>query len=314
MPNPDQVEREPKRRALVIVNPKSLQGSSDLAEGLDRLRARGFDLTHFEAPSPKQLPDLIHEQHGGRELVILGGGDGTMSAAAEALVAHDLVLGILPLGTANDLARTLGIPLSLQEACDVIAEGRLQAIDVGKVNDRFFLNVASVGLGAAVQRFHRGERKRRWKLLSYPLSVLDAFRVTRSFRARLTCDDERKEFRCIHLAVGNGRHYGGGMTIADDAAIDDGVLDLYALRPQSLSELLMLAPALRWGTHGRDGRTVALRGCRIRVETASPQSINADGEIVGVTPAEFTVLPKALRVMVPEPEQVEVPGLDHHAA
>jgi diacylglycerol kinase family enzyme len=150
--------------------------------------------------------------------------------------------------------------------------------------------------------------------LSYVFSLADAFKVTRSFHAEIECDGKRQRLRCIHLAVGNGRHYGGGMTIAEDAAIDDGMLDLYALRPQSFSELLMLAPALRWGTHGQAERTLALRGCRIRVETTRPMRINADGEIVGTTPADFTVLPKALHVMVPRPEVAEAPGLHGHAA
>jgi len=305
---------ETPKRALVIVNANSLQGRADLAAELDGLRSQGLDLALFEPERPEDLPALIHAHHAGRDLAIIGGGDGTMSLAAEALIAHRLALGILPLGTANDLARSLAIPTSLQGACEVIAQGWLQPIDLGKVNDRLFFNVASLGLGAAVQRFHRGERKRRWKVLSYVFSLADAFKVTRSFHAEIECDGKRQRLRCIHLAVGNGRHYGGGMTIAEDAAIDDGMLDLYALRPQSFSELLMLAPALRWGTHGQAERTLALRGCRIRVETTRPMRINADGEIVGTTPADFTVLPKALHVMVPRPEVAEAPGLHGHAA
>jgi diacylglycerol kinase (ATP) len=287
------------RRALVVVNRKSLQGDQGLSAGLRALETGGMELTVLDGVAPAAIADVLDEHHPGHDLAILGGGDGTMSAAAATLVVHGLPLAILPLGTANDLARTLGIPPTLQGAVNVILDGELHAIDLGRVNDRLFFNVASVGLGVQVQRFHRGERKRRWKVLSYVLSVLDAFRVTRSFRARITVDGDVHQVRCIHVAVGNGRHYGGGMTVAEDAVIDDGTLDVYLLRPQTLVELLMLAPALRWGRHRASERTMSFRGRHVTIETDRPWSINADGEIVSRTPAELTVVPGALRVVVP---------------
>lgn len=302
------------KRALVVVNRTSGQSDQDLSVGLERLRAHGMALTVFGGVAPDNLRHVLREHHAGHDLVILGGGDGTMNAAAAPLVDCRLPFAILPLGTANDLVRTLGIPLSLEEACQVILDGRLHPIDLGKVNDRLFFNVASLGLGVEVQRLHEGERKRRWKLLSYVVSVVDGFRTTRPFRARIVNDGSRHRVRCIHIAVGNGRHYGGGMTMAEDAAIDDGALDLYLLRPQRFSELLMLTPALRWGRHKGYDRTMTLRGSRITIDTGRPMAINADGELVSRTPAVFTVVPKALQVVVPRHYASPSQTSDDHAA
>jgi YegS/Rv2252/BmrU family lipid kinase len=299
---------ERPRRALLAVNRRSLQGNGEISDCLDRLRGQGILLSVHPTDRPDDVPALIREHHGGHDLVILGGGDGTMNLAAEALVEAGLPLGILPLGTANDLARTLGIPFKLAEACDVIATGVERWIDLGRVNGKAFFNVASLGLGVAVQQVHKGERKRRWKVLSYVFSVIEAFDRSHSFSVEITCDGRTERLRCLHLAVGNGRHYGGGMTIAQDATIDDGTLDLYALRPQSLASLMLLAPVLRWGLHSASERQVCMRGREFEVRTRHPKRINADGEIVSETPAKFTVAPRALRVIVPADRPA--PGLE----
>lgn len=288
------------RRALVIVNRTSLRGDTDLAAGLDQLRADGFDLKPFPTDTPDEIPGLLRAHSSECDLAIVGGGDGTMNAAAEALVDCGLPLGILPLGTANDLARTLGIAASPQEACSIIANGRLHAIDLGLVNGKYFFNVASIGLAADVPRFHKGERKKRWGLLSYIPSMLDAYRRMETFRAEIVQDGKAHKFRCIQIAVGNGRHYGGGLTVDETAHIDDEKLDLYILKPQSFSQLLALAPALRFGKHGTSDRVETFRGKEFTIRTKRRKPINADGELVGQTPARFSVKPKALNIIVPQ--------------
>ncbi len=238
-----------------------------------------------------------------------------MNAAADALAESGLPLGILPTGTGNDLARTLGIPTELSEAAAVIADGDRRQIDLGRVNDKHFFNVASIGLSAELPRHHTVERKRRFWIFAYLLSVRDAYQTTRPFRARLRCDSREVRLRALQISVGNGRHYGGGMTIAEDAAIDDTRLDVYCLQPQSFWRLLALFPALRRGRLEHQQAVLLMRGREVEVETRRPMPINTDGELTTETPARFVVAPKAITVTAPAPPSAGIEEeLSAHAA
>lgn len=289
-----------RRRALLLVNPGSRQGDSGLTLWTSRLEDAGFTLVCPVPGEAETLPDLIRRHRDAVDLVILGGGDGTMNLAAEALVETGLPLGILPLGTANDLARTLGLPIDPLVALDVIVNGTVQTIDVGTVNGRYFLNVASMGISVGVARRLTRDLKRRWGVFSYPLAVVDAFRAARSFSATITTDGQTMTVRSIQIAVGNGRYYGGGLTVADDAEIDDEWLDLYSLEPLGPAKLLTLMPALWFGKHGAWSGVHLMRGREIRIETSRPRSINTDGEVTTRTPALFRVVPDAISVIVPD--------------
>lgn len=243
---------------------------------------------------------IIAEAAAGCDLVVVGGGDGTLSSAADAVLASGLPLGILPMGNANDLARTLGIPASLGEACRVIAVGHRRRIDLGQVNGRHFFNVASVGLSVAIADRLTGEIKQRWGVLGYLGCAWEAMHAPTHFHARIVADGAAAiETEAIQLAVGNGRHYGGGMTIIDDATIDDGRLDFYALPPQPRWRLLTLLGVLRWGKHRRVAGIHVLHGRRIAIDTVPPMKVNVDGEVTQTTPVEFRVVPGALSVFAP---------------
>lgn len=290
----------PRRRALLLVNEKSRRGKTDFASAIDLLRQQGFALVEQVPRDARDIPQIIRRHQERVDCVIIGGGDGTLNAAAEALLKARLPLGILPMGTANDFARTLEIPTALPGACAVIAGGILHAIDLGSVNGKPFFNVASMGLSVQCARRLSGDVKRRWGVLGYALSARDALKACRTFRANVTCDGERRRFRSIQIAVGNGRYYGGGLTVAENAAIDDSQLDLYSLQPQSIWKLMALIPALRSGRHGQWGGVEIMRGQRIRIDTDTPMRINTDGELTARTPAEFHVMAGALSVFVPE--------------
>lgn len=299
-------------RDLLIVNRKSREGNADLAVALERLRANGVELTETYPQRPGDVAALIREHRGRVDRVLVGGGDGTINAAGPALLEAGLTLGVLPLGTANDLARTLGIPTDLAGACDVILRGRAHRIDLGCVNGVYFFNVAHIGFGVDVTRELSGELKRRWGVLGYARSAMRAWRANRSFRAEIDAPAGRTRLRSIQISVGNGRHYGGGMTIAEDARIDDHRLDLYSIPPQSMWRLLHLAPALRRGTHGRRSDVLLMSGQAFEVRTAHRMPVTTDGEITTHTPARFHLIPDAVQVLVPpgEPSAGEV----RHAA
>ena len=288
------------RQALLIVNARSGTADRGLEPALDRLRQGGIVATCIRPEHLSDIDSIIAQEAPAADLIILGGGDGTLSGSAAAVMQADRPLGILPMGTANDFARALAIPFDLEQAASVIVDGRRRHVDVGVLNGRPFLNVASIGLGADVARFHTGERKRRLKLLSYPLSWIDAYRRHRPFRARIDCDGDVRVRRCAQLAVGSGRHYGGGMTLSADAQVDDGWLRVYYVDPVGVWGWMRLLPILRLGRQRWEPNTDLLRARSVAIETRRAKPINVDGELIGQTPARFSILPRALEVIAPD--------------
>ncbi|MGH6912756.1 MAG: lipid kinase [Geminicoccales bacterium] len=290
----------PQRTALLFANVASRQGATDLAPAIEALQAGGVRILDRRTPDIQRLGTWIVEHRSDVDLAIIGGGDGTLNAAAEALIETGLPLGILPLGTANDLARTLGIPADPVGAARVIAEARIHRIDLGRVNGKHFFNVASLGLSVHVARQLGVEVKRRWGVLGYPLTLWRAISGRRSLPARIVCDGMSMHVRSMQISIGNGRHYGGGMTIAADAAIDDGALDLVIVAPQGVWELMRNLPALLWGRHESARRIRHWRCREIEIHTVRPIAINTDGEVTTHTPAKIDVVPGAIPVFVPQ--------------
>jgi len=287
------------RRVLLIVNRKSRTGAEQLEAAEACLRAQGLEVIALGVDAPREIPKAIQARASEIHLVALGGGDGTLNVACEAILDARLPFAILPLGTANDLARTLGIPSKLEDACAVAAKGLKYRIDVGRANGKYFFNVASIGLSVTVARSIDSATKRRWGPAGYALTVMSTLGKQRPFRARIRCDGRVLVVHAIQVAVGNGRHYGGGMTVAADAAIDDNLLHLYSISPLSLMRLLLLAPALRTGWQGRFEGVHRLCGTRIDIDTRRPFPVSTDGEVTTQTPVQFEVVPAAIEVMVP---------------
>jgi diacylglycerol kinase (ATP) len=287
------------RRVLLVVNRKSRTGAEQLETAEACLRAQGLEVIALGVDAPREIPKAIQARASEIHLVALGGGDGTLNVACEAILDARLPFAILPLGTANDLARTLGIPSKLEDACAVAAKGIKYRIDLGRANGKYFFNVASIGLSVAVARSIDSATKRRWGPAGYALTVMSTLGKQRPFRARIRCDGRLLVVHAIQVAVGNGRHYGGGMTVAADAAIDDNLLHLYSISPLSLMRLLLLAPALRTGWQGRFEGVHRLCGTRIDIDTRRPFPVSTDGEVTTQTPVQFEVVPAAIEVMVP---------------
>jgi YegS/Rv2252/BmrU family lipid kinase len=283
----------------MLINQRARRGTGGLAEARKLLESNGFSLLEADAAGLGATAATIREHRRAVDCVIIGGGDGTLNGAAEALIETGLPLGVLPLGTANDFARTLGIPLDLPGAVGVIVAGLKHRVDVGRVNDRCFLNAASLGLSVWVAEHVRPEVKRRWGALAYGFALVDALRATRPFGVLAVCDGERRRLRTIQVTVGNGVHYGGGLTVAEDAAIDDGWLNLLVVRPLRPWGLMRLAMALRTGRFRGEPMVRIQRARRIELHTRRRRRINTDGEVTTATPAVFEVMPGALTVFVP---------------
>jgi YegS/Rv2252/BmrU family lipid kinase len=288
-------------RALLVVNQKSRSGAAtcdSLAEAFSRI---GISLERRDCERSGDLPQLIRDAATICDSVIIGGGDGTLNAALPGIVDTGLPLGIVPLGTANDLARTLALPAEWDKAVEVIATGHRRQIDIGEVNGKPFFNVASVGFGVNLTRALTRDAKRRWGVFGYVAAGLRVLHRVQPFHVTITIGDTVHRSKTLHLAVGNGRHYGGGMTLSEDAAIDDKRLDIYSLEASGIIAALKLLPSLRTGTQGRWSEVEMLAGQEVLVETTKPRSVNADGEIVTQTPAKFRVIPGAIEVFAPAP-------------
>ncbi|MBW4688028.1 MAG: lipid kinase [Komarekiella atlantica HA4396-MV6] len=292
-------------RALLLVNRHARQGQKSLSEAINYLKTLGFSVIEESIEDPKHLSEVIVRYQQQVDLVIIGGGDGTLNAAVDALVDTQLPLGILPLGTANDLARTLGIPNSLLEACKIIAYGDLRRIDLGWVNGKHFFNVASLGLSVKITQRLTKEVKRRWGIFAYAATALQVIWEARPFSAEIVLNGKSLRVKTVQIAVGNGRYYGGGMTVVHDATIDDQRLDLYSLEIKHWWQIILLLPAMRQGRHIHRQGVRALHGQEIEVYTRKPRPINTDGEITTYTPAHFRVIPKAVAVLVP-PEETNI--------
>lgn len=288
-----------RKRALLLRNPKARRGQESLTPLLQRLEAGGLDVTleTFEA-LPEIARDIVRLRHRA-DLVIVCGGDGSVSSAALAAMESGLPLGIIPMGTANDLARTLDIPMDLVGAAEVIARGETRAVDVGTVNGHAFFNVASIGLSSELAQSLDPALKKRFGRLGYALAALKVLTRASHFGAKITEKGRTTEVETYQIAVGNGRHYGGGNVVEESAEIDDGHLDLYSLEMKNLWKLALMLRSFRSGTHGAWQEVRTARCVEFDIETKRPMPINTDGEIVTATPAHFKVHPKAISIFAP---------------
>lgn len=291
----------PARRALLCCNAKARNGSLSLDHVRTILRAGGIE--PVDPPEGAQPDKAIRALAGEVDLVILGGGDGTMNAAAESLVETGLPLAILPLGTANDLARSLGLPLDPLAAARFIPTAQPQPVDLGWVNGHYYFNVASIGFSAELAGELTSEAKKRFGVFGYAVAAVRVLRKVRPFGVTLEYDGKVERVVTIQVSVGNGRHYGGGMTVEQGASVDDGNLDFYSLEINHWWRLLALLPALRRGTHGKAADVRAFKTQEIRLTTRKPRPINTDGELTTHTPAHFKVMPKILRIYAPPPAE-----------
>ncbi len=304
----DQGQDRGHGRAALIVNTRSRSGEQVFFRALDRLQELHVPLgATYAIRDPARLPETVREvleDGSGYETLILGGGDGTVSSVVDFLAHHDVTLGLLPLGTANDFARTLGIPSDVDEACEAIANGKVVDVDLGLAGNNYYVNVASVGLGVGATQALTPWAKKNIGALAYPVAAIKAFMTHEPFSARLVFPDGDHEpvehERLLQVAVGNGRFYGGGMVVAPGSGIDDKSLDVYAIRLGRHRDLFGAARYLKSGDFIRNESVSQYRTTRVRLETDPPLSVNIDGELVAQTPQDFSVVENALKVLVPQ--------------
>jgi diacylglycerol kinase (ATP) len=301
-------------KARVICNPASSGGGYE-PEELHRELDGDYNLEWIITESPGDATEAAREWRDG--LLIVVGGDGTISEVVNGLgragFPEAVTLAILPAGTGNDLAATLAIPDDPDEAEAVLRQNRVRTLDVVRVRsegigEQFFINVATGGMGAEVSGAADGEMKKRWGKLTYLRASLEVASEYEATEVTLTLDSVERKLRAVNLAIGNCRYAGSGWLAAPRANPEDGLLDLVVIEDVGVQEVLKLAPTVLADSDYLDKEGVFFaRAKEIRVES-SPGSLEftVDGEIIGDEPAEFVVIPQALKVIVgpgyvPEP-------------
>jgi len=243
----------------------------------------------------------------GSDLIVAAGGDGTLNEVING-VGEDLGaarVGLLPLGTGNDFARTIGVPTDLEAAMEVIRAGETRAIDLVRVTSdevRYFVNVSAGGFSGLVDEKLTPEMKKTWGPLAYLRSAAAALPELRAYRTTLAFDNtDSLMLDLYNVVVANGRYVAGGTLIAPEASVDDGMLDIILIQKRSAPELALLAAQVALGTHLSSEAIVFRRAAKLTVNSKPGMWFNVDGELVGNEPARFEILPRALRFVVPKP-------------
>lgn len=247
--------------------------------------------------SPGEFSTLIEKHAKEIDLVVIGGGDGSVRSGIAGLLKTKLPLGVIPLGTANNFARNLGIVGDVEVACDVLVEGEEKIVDVAEVNGFYFLNVAGLGLSTDVNQTVPKEFKRTWGVIAYIVWAFKTWSKSRAHHVWITCDGKKKKVRTHQLTICNGRFFGNGLTIAPEAEITDGKLDLISLESRTLLHGIGHLIKFIFGTTAKRDGFVRLSGEELEIRTSKPKDIDTDGEILTQTPAVFKVHRSALRVI-----------------
>ncbi len=286
--------------AVLIVNTYSRSGEKLFFRAMDGLDARGIRLAAaYPVRNPKRLPEFVKEAIGrGHKLIIIGGGDGTVSSAVDFFVENDIVLGVLPLGTGNSFARSLGIPLDLNGALDIITKGKIAKIDVGEVDGHHFANVATIGFSADVARFAPRPLKKLLGVGAYGLSGLWQFFTHRYFECNLIIGGVKKSIKTHQVIIANGTHYGTSK-ILTDAQIDNKKLLILTMDSMDRVQILKFWAALLTNGRVKFPEIEYLQTSELYLETQPRKRIDIDGEFSHKTPAIIKIHPNALRVMVP---------------
>ena len=288
------------RRLCVLVNPTAGGGRKldRLAEVEAALAEHGLDFHVERTVSVEHTTTLAREAAEAGDEVVAFGGDGMLRCVAHAVRGTGAVLGLLPGGRGNDFAAVLGIPSEPVAACAVLATGPVREVDAAEADGATFLSIASVGLDSEVNRLANAAPRIGGHVV-YAGALLAGLARWRPAEFDLEVDGERHAFRGYTAAAANSGRYGGGMRLAPDARLDDGLLDLVLIEDMPRRQLLRKLPKVFAGTHTRGSRVRVLRAREVRLDADRPFVVYADGDPIGTTPVTVRALPGALRVRAP---------------
>jgi len=289
----------------VILNPSagSVAHPDDIVARIGRLPGAEVRLTSRRGSAARLAKTALGK---GRELIVAAGGDGTLNEVINGIGENlgDAAVGLIPLGTGNDFARTIGVPADIEEAIDLIRTGETRPVDLVRVTSdavRYFVNVSAGGFSGLMNEKLTKEMKKTWGPLAYLRSAAAALPELRAYQTTLAFDNaESLRIELYNVVVANGRYVAGGTLIAPDASIDDGLLDIVLIPKRPATELAVLAAQVALGTHLSSETIVFRRASKLTVNSSPGMWFNVDGELVGNEPARFEILARALRFIAPK--------------
>jgi len=299
-------DNSPPTRVVLFVNPTSGGGKGALVgpQAAHLLRARGIDVALAQgANAAEGIEHARAALADGADALVACGGDGTVHAALQVVAGTATRLGVVPVGTGDDNARSVGIPLgNVTAAVDIIATGHTRTIDAGRVTcadaePHWFLGVMSSGFDSLVNERANAMAWPKGKA-KYAVATVAELSVFRPVRYEVTVDGATHTDEAMLVAVGNGMSYGGGMKVCPAAVLDDGQLEVTFLSRVGKGTFLRVFPRVFAGTHTTHPAVVSMRGAQIDL-VAAGQVVYADGERVGLLPAHVECVPGAVRMLAP---------------
>jgi diacylglycerol kinase (ATP) len=298
-----EAKQAPSRRYLVVWNPaagsKAGLPTNGMSEADVRELMRSADLGDdlFVGESVEETSRRIREAVDAEvDVIVAAGGDGTADLVAEGIIGSSTALGILPLGSAMNLARSLGIPRDVEAAAKILATGEVATVDVGRAPDGLFFEMASVGINAAVLAEAHELAEGAYHSI---IGVIRAIVAYRPATMTIELDDETIRTGALMIVVAITPFTGAGLTLAPDARMDDGKFDVAVYRHFSRWELMRHALAITAGRRSYSPKVGTYRSARVRITARRPLPARADARDLGTTPLQLEVLPRALRVIVP---------------
>jgi diacylglycerol kinase (ATP) len=290
-------------KTFIICNPGAgrVEDRKTIRKKLQQLPGAKICFTEREGDATRFAENAIQQ---GQDLVVAAGGDGTLNEVINGIAprADRIRVGLVPLGTGNDFARTLELPDSIEECIDILRVGKTRAIDLVRVTSdqiRYFVNVSAGGFSGTVNEKLTPEIKKTWGPLAYLRSAAEALPELRSYRTTVVLDDGPPlEADLYNVIIANGRFVAGGTEVAPKAAVDDGLLDLVLVLQKPMSEIALVIAQMLAGKHLASDAIVFRRAKKISVSSNPGMWFNVDGELVGNEPAIFEALPRALRFVV----------------
>ena len=236
------------------------------------------------------------------DLLVVVGGDGTLNEVVNGVVGKDVELAVVPAGTGQDFGRTYGLPENPEEALQVALSGQTRTIDIGRATwsggEHYFVNVGSVGMSGAVAERANGMSKALGGRATFYYALVREFVTWKNTQVTVRYDGGERRGAMHDVIVANGRWHGGGMKLAPDASPVDGLFDVVLIGDITKLDFVTTSPKLYTGRHVGHPRVEVLRTRTVAVDAAEPLPVELEGEPVGTTPAQFEIVPGALRVRV----------------
>jgi YegS/Rv2252/BmrU family lipid kinase len=287
-------------RHLVLVNPSAGRGRAAklLPELEGALRARGLEYRLVLTTSLEHGCEEARQAAAAGEIPVVMSGDGLIGQVGGLLAEGEVPMGMIPGGRGNDLARVLGIPTEIGRAVELLAGGSTRAIDVGEVNGRRFLGIASCGFDSDANRIANQARLVKGNLV-YLYAALRALAAWKPARFELALDGDLRRFTGFSVAAANSKAYGGGMFVAPDAELDDGKLDVVWVSGSAKLRYLANLPKVFKGRHVDNDEVAIVRAAEVTISADRPFAVYADGDHLADLPATIRLLPRALNVIAP---------------